>query len=176
MAANPMHWLQFDVSGLAGKPGSSRRLSASGSIPGLAGGMGRVDDAGPVYVDATMTSREDGIDVKGRAWGRFDLSCSRCLLEYAEEFGVNFKETYYYEAELADERDGYEISGQTVDLEPMLRDAIVLSIPIRPVHSEDCRGLCTMCGTDLNVATCEHVEEPTDIRWAPLAKLFADEL
>jgi uncharacterized protein len=170
-----MHWLQFDVSGLAGKPGSSRSLSASGSIPGLAGGMGRVDDEGPVHVEATMTSREDGVDVNGRASGRFDLSCSRCLMEYAEDFGVDFKETFYYEADKAEERDGYEISGQTVDLEPMLRDAIVLNIPIRPVHSEDCRGLCTVCGTDLNVATCGHVDEPTDLRWTPLRQLLADE-
>jgi uncharacterized protein len=170
-----MHWLQIDIAGLAGKPGSSRSLSASGSIPGLAGGLGRVDDAGPVYVEAILTSREDGIDVKGRAWGRFDLSCSRCLVEYVEDFGVNFKESFYHAADLAEEKDGYEISGHMVDLEPMLRDAIVLSIPIKPVHSEDCRGLCKVCGTDLNLATCEHVDEPGDVRWAPLRGLLAEE-
>ena len=173
-AAKPMHWLLIDVSGLAGKPGSSRRLSASGSIPGLAGGMGRVDDGDPVHLDVTLTSREDGIVVKGRAWGQLRLSCSRCLVEYVEDFNVGQNETFYYSAEQADEQDGYEIQDQTVDLEPMLRDAIVLNIPIRPVHAEDCRGLCPVCGTDLNIATCEHGGEAVDTRWAPLRKLRAE--
>lgn len=170
-----MHWLQVDVSGLAGKPGLSRNMSASGSVPGLVGGMGRVDEADPVYIDLTLSGREDGLVAKGRAWGTFQLRCSRCLAEYAEDFNIAVNERFYFSPELAEERDGYEVTNQAVDLEPMLRDAVVLNIPITPVHAEDCQGLCPVCGADLNITTCEHREQPVDLRWAPLNRLIADE-
>lgn len=170
-----MHWLYIDVSDLAGKPGTSRILPAEGSIQGLISGLGRVDENDPVHVNLTLTSRENGVAVRGRAWGRFQLSCSRCLIEYGEAFGVDLNEMFYFEPEVAEEKDGYEVKDQTVDLEPMLRDAIVLNIPIKPVHAEDCRGLCAVCGADLNVTNCRHGEDLVDIRWAPLRDLIADE-
>jgi DUF177 domain-containing protein len=170
-----MHWLHIDVSDLAGKPGSSRILSAEGSVQGMVSGLGRVDEVEPVHVDLTLTSSENGIGVGGRAWGRFQLSCSRCLIEYGEDFGVDLDEMFYFEPQLAEEKDGYEVKDQTVDLEPMLRDAIVLNIPIKPVHAEDCRGLCAVCGADLNVTDCKHGDEPVDVRWERLKDLIAEE-
>jgi len=55
-----------------------------------------------------------------------------------------------------------------IDLEPMLRDVIMLAFPLRPLHDENCRGLCATCGADLNGTDCGHTQQPEDLRWAPL--------
>ena len=112
----------------------------------------------------------------GRVTGRYVLSCSRCLVEFGEAFDFKLDEMFYFDAEQAEEKDGYEFEeDQTVDLEPMLRDAIVLNIPIKPVHAEDCLGLCPVCGADLNVTSCDHGDQQMDMRWAALKDLIADE-
>ncbi|HVL51488.1 MAG TPA: DUF177 domain-containing protein [Actinomycetota bacterium] len=168
-----MHWLQIDVSNLAGKPGSTRKLAASGPVEGFRSGLGWVEDGDPVYIDLLLTSTRDGIEVSGEARCRLHLSCSRCLVEYEQDFRVSLDEKFYLEPGLAEEYEGYEVRDQVIDLEPMLRDVIVLDIPITPVHAEDCKGLCPECGADLNVSDCRHAERAVDARWAPLQSLMA---
>lgn len=168
-----MHWLQIDVSNLAGKPGSTRELASSGPVEGFRSGLGWVEDGDAVHIRFLLSSASDGIEVTGQAWGRLHLSCSRCLVEYEQDFKLDIDEKFYFEPSLADQTEGYEVRDQVVDLEPMLRDAIVLSIPMRPVHAEDCKGLCPVCGGDLNVSDCRHAERAVDARWAPLQSLMA---
>ncbi|MGQ0679070.1 MAG: YceD family protein [Actinomycetota bacterium] len=171
-----MHWLLIDVSGLIGRTGTTKRWEKMGAIDGLLNGMGRVDESDPVEVDLDLTGTGEGIAVSGRASGRFVLNCSRCLIEYREGFALQLDEKFYLDPESAESKDGYQVEDNlTVDLEPMLRDAIVLSLPITPVHSVQCRGLCPVCGADLNNSDCRHDQEPVDFRWAPLKGLIADE-
>jgi uncharacterized protein len=84
-------------------------------------------------------------------------------------------EKFYFEPTQAELKEGYEVRDQVIDLEPMLRDVIVLSIPMRPVHAEECKGLCPVCGADLNVSDCKHAEPEVDARWAPLQSLMASQ-
>lgn len=170
-----MRWLQTDVSDLAGEPGASRDLAAAGTIPGLRSGLGWVEDGEPVHVRFTLTGVEEGILARGQVRGRMHLQCSRCLIDYGQDFGLSLEETFYFDAERAEEKEGYVITDQSVDLEPMLRDAVVLDIPIKPVHADECRGLCAVCGGDLNLVDCGHTERSTDPRWAPLAALAGGE-
>jgi uncharacterized protein len=53
-----------------------------------------------------------------------------------------------------DDLDVYPYEGQNVDLEPLLREQLILSVPFAPVCSEECRGLCPSCGADRNLETC----------------------
>lgn len=170
-----MDWLQVDVSSLAGKPGSTRKLSSSGPVEGFRAGMGWVDDGDPVSVDLELRSTRDGVEVTGEVRGKLHLACSRCLTEFDREFRLGLDEKFWFDGEAAEEAEGYEVRDQVVDLEPMLRDAIVLSIPMTPVHAEDCKGLCPECGADLNVTDCGHAGRAPDFRWAPLEKLMASQ-
>ncbi len=167
-----MYWLLIDVSGLANKPGATQNLSASGPIEGLRGGLGWVEDEDPVRVNLTFESFNEGIDVTGNARGLLHLHCSRCLVEFEETFERRLNETFYFDASVAEQREGYEVQGSVIDLEPMLRDAIVLDIPAKPLHKPDCRGLCPVCGVDLNSAEGEHRHEQSDPRWGPLRDLL----
>ena len=168
-----MHWLQIDVSNLAAKPGSTKQISSSGPAEGFRSGMGWVEDGEPVHVDLLLRSAHDGIEVTGEVWGSLHLSCSRCLEEYEQEFRLKVDEKFYFEPNVAEEEEGYEVGNEVIDLEPMLRDVVVLSIPMTPVHAEDCKGLCPVCGADLNVTDCRHSEPPVDARWTPLQSLMA---
>lgn len=169
-----MRWLQTDVSDLAGEPGTTRDLAATGTIPGLRSGLGWVEDGEPVQVRFTFTGLEEGILARGQVRGRMHLQCSRCLIDYRQNFGLSIEETFYLDPERAEEKEGYVITDHFLDLEPMLRDAVVLDIPIRPVHAEGCRGLCPVCGGDLNLADCGHAQRSMDPRWAPLAPLAGE--
>lgn len=167
-----MNSFVVDISELAGHPGRSRPIKGAQVIEGLKGVLGWVEDDDPVEVDLMAESLVDGIEVSGEVSGRLQLTCSRCLVHFTEPFRKPVGETFYYRQ--VDEEDGYQVEGETIDLEQMLRDIIVLSIPMNPVHSEDCKGLCPRCGNDRNEQDCGHDQAPVDIRWAPLKGLFPE--
>ena len=167
-----MDGLVIEVGDLLGVPGSHTDVSVTGPIEGLRGALGWVDEDDPVEVVVTVESLADGLAVTGAATGNLHLVCSRCLTEFNMTFEQRIDEAYYLEK--AEERGGYEVAGAMLDLEPMLRDVIVLGIPVRPLHSLDCKGLCPECGTDRNTQDCGHSSRAGDIRWAPLADLAAE--
>ena len=160
----------IDITDLANSPGATKQIRANEPIQDLRGALGYVEEGVPVRVDLDATSISEGIEVSGEVAGRMHLSCSRCLREYDVDFVQKVDEIFYYEAD--GENEDYEVEGSLIDLEPMLRDVIVLGIPITPLHDIDCKGLCSVCGADLNESECGHQQGMVDIRWAPLSGLF----
>jgi uncharacterized protein len=74
------------------------------------------------------------------------------------------------------EGETYQLEHDTIDLEPLARDAIGLELPLAPLCRPDCAGLCGQCGADRNEIACDCVMDDTDPRWDALAGLrFADE-
>ncbi|MCI0532052.1 MAG: DUF177 domain-containing protein, partial [candidate division Zixibacteria bacterium] len=72
--------------------------------------------------------------------------------------------------------DDYQfISKETIsyDLNPRVREAMILILPIKPLCKEDCKGLCQLCGTNLNEKTCKCVKETADPRWSRLKELLS---
>ncbi|MEO7803012.1 MAG: DUF177 domain-containing protein [Actinomycetota bacterium] len=159
----------LEIADLAKIPGRSRQIRARQTIEGLAGGLALIEVTEPVEFDLSAEGLVDGIAVTGSVSGKMHISCSRCLAGFDQSFDQAVDEVYYYEG--ADEREGYEVQGEVIDLEPMLRDVIVLSMPMTPLHATDCAGLCPVCGQDRNLVECGHDQKPKDYRWAPLADL-----
>lgn len=177
-----MSWTLIDVSDLIAKPGARKRVVATEALGGLEGGLGKVRDSDPIQVDLLLESISEGIAVTGEVAGSFELGCSRCLLDFEERFAREVDEVFHTGEvaeqapdQVPDASEAYRVVGTTVDLEQMLRDAVVLAIPIRPLHSPDCKGLCPKCGADLNVEECGHDQQASDERWAPLKGLFTQE-
>lgn len=164
-----MSGLLIDVGSLIGHPGTKRDVDATGHVSGLRGTLGWVDENDPLRLALTAESLLEGVEVTGTISGMLRLRCSRCLVDYAELFEQDVDEIFYLGT--PPEEEGYQVQGESIDLEPMVRDLVVLTIPINPVHNADCRGLCAMCGADRNVVDCGHDTEPTDTRWAPLTSL-----
>jgi uncharacterized protein len=106
---------------------------------------------------------------------RFDARlhgpCYRCLGDAAVDIPINAREYQATNADTDELRTPYLVADDTLDLESWARDAIALELPEQILCRPDCKGLCAVCGKDLNVEPHEHEEERVDSRWAALAEL-----
>jgi uncharacterized protein len=158
----------IDVRDLIGHPGTSRRIRVSEPIPGLGTHLSEVPADRPVGADLLLESVVEGILVSGPLRGVMVLTCARCVKPFDDAFHLDVQELYVPEAQPDD--DEYPLVEGSVDLEPMIRDAVLLSMPFAPLCRPDCQGLCERCGGDRNLGecTCQPVADP---RWAPLKEL-----
>lgn len=160
--------LSIEVSELLTRPGTSRRLEFTEEITGLGLDMGQVRS--DLRFDLLLESLVEGILVSGHVRGSFVLACIRCLRDFESPFDVAMDEILAYEGQPGAE-EGYQITGDRAHLEPVVRDVVMLAMPLNPLHAPDCKGLCPVCGGDLNEADCGHHAERADLRWEPLAEL-----
>ena len=109
-------------------------------------------------LDATLLN--DALLVTGRLWTQGRVRCSRCLQDFSRRLEV--VEFVVHHALTGDD---------IVDLTPEIRESILLEIPQKPLCSEDCKGLCPVCGIDQNKQTCHCDQPPSELRWAGLDKL-----
>lgn len=143
-----------------------------------------IDDRldGDISIDVTLTSSVDDIDVAGRLAIDWSDTCRRCLRPLAERLSVEVEERYAPTGDGHDERSARRVDPQAfpiehgqLDLGPMVREEVLLSIPDAPLCRADCPGLCPTCGTDLQVGACGCPTETRDERWAALDRLRLDE-
>jgi uncharacterized protein len=167
--------VEVDVRDLIGRPGASRTAKVEEPIPGMATGLAAVPADRPVRASLLLQSLVEGILVSGPVSGDMDLSCARCLRPIGRAFEVEVHELFA-EPERAEPDEDYLLDPTgVIDIEPMLRDAVVLSMPFSPLCRSDCRGLCPRCGGDRNVGECACEPEP-DHRWNVLSRIeFPDE-
>jgi DUF177 domain-containing protein len=161
--------LRVNVAEIMRRPGESKRLVVDGHAPGLVLELGHVTDEGAVRAELLLEVIVEGIYVSGVVQGVWAFECRRCLAEFTEPFNVEVAELYAYEQPEDDE--GYQIEAGLIDLVPMIRDAVLLAAPVNPLHDPDCKGLCSVCGQDLNVADCGHRAERVNLAWEPLKRL-----
>lgn len=125
--------------------------------------MGReVHFALPVTVSVEYVFDESGFNVKGSILTAFQSECARCGKEFTEPFETDFDERFAKSAteqDPADESDAYPFSGEELDLNDLVRDAILLNKPNYSLCRDDCRGLCPICGCEMNTAQCACVRE-----------------
>ena len=163
----------IDVHDLIGQPGSSREVHVSEPIPDLGTQLAQVPEDRPVGADLLLESVVEGILVSGPLRGVMIMTCARCLKPFDAEFDLDVQELYASEASLED--DEYPLVEGAVDLEPMIRDAVLLAMPFAPLCRPDCQGLCERCGGDRNLGECRCPPE-VDARWAPLLELNLEDL
>jgi len=118
--------------------------------------------------EVTLTPFEGGIDVEGTVSAPWVGTCRRCAEPVTGEVHVAVRERFA-DAPLAgpSDEDLYPITDDTLDLGPLVRDALVLELPLAPLCREDCAGLCPQCGANRNEGACGCVA-PRDPRWANL--------
>lgn len=170
-----MQALVIEISDLAGRPGASKKIHRTQAFRDMGGPLAWVEDDEPIDIVLEAESTDEGIAVYGTAAGRLHLSCSRCLVDFERSFEQKVNEEFYFDPRRVVEMDGYGVQEMSIDLEPMLRDVIVLGMPINPLHTPDCRGLCPVCGQDLNVEDCGHSRVSSDLRWAPLKAMLSEQ-
>jgi uncharacterized protein len=157
--------LVVPVTDLLRRPGSQRELRVEVPADDLAAHAARVTDGDPVVVDVVLESLSDGITVHGTVRARWVGSCRRCLGPAGGELLADVQELY--QRHPVDE-DAFAFDGDHLDLRPMVRELVIVELPIVPLCGEACRGLCPVCGADRNVERCGHDETPVDVRWSAL--------
>jgi uncharacterized protein len=161
--------LTLDVLDLVHRPGEYRDKVIDVTAPeGWGNAVIGVREGEPMHLDVRLESLADGIlvtvDVETIARGE----CVRCLIDIEQAVQVEIQELFAYSL---DEAVEYEVHENHVDLEPVLRDTVVLSLPFQPVCQDDCTGLCPQCGVRLLDNPGHEHEAPVDPRWAALGGL-----
>jgi uncharacterized protein len=112
----------------------------------------------------------DGVLVSGVVEVTVVAECGRCLEPLSESLDVDIQELFAYEPADRDDEQPL-LSGDFIDLEPLVRDAVVLGLPLNPVCDTDCLGLCATCGARLVDVAPDHAHDEPDPRWAALTQL-----
>ena len=170
--------MRVPVTDLVGHPGATRAVVETvlpeqvDDHPDWGPAEGALE--GPLQLDLTLESVVEGILVRGTVDVDLELPCARCLSPQRLEHTVPVAEMFMdpRKVDPEDDEDGYRIDDDLahLDLAPMLRDTVVMEVPVRVLCREDCQGLCPVCGTDRNETDCGHrPDEEPDPRWAALA-------
>lgn len=160
------------VQDLIRSTGSMRTLEEQWPAPGeLAVPLLGIPEGSTVDVELRLESVHEGILVTGTADADLVGECSRCLDPIQDGITVDLQELFLAAAPEGGSDEERLVVHETVDLEPVLRDAVVTALPFQPVCRPDCQGLCPDCGIRLEDAGEDHVHEQLDPRWAALAEL-----
>jgi uncharacterized protein len=161
----------IDVRDLLARPGSSRELHLAPGLKGLKTELAEIPADAPVHIDVLLESIVEGILVSGPISGTIRYQCARCLKSFGEGFRLEVTELFARDASQSD--DEYSLVNGTIDLEQMIRDNVLLSIPFAPLCRPECLGLCERCGGDRNLGECS-CPPRSDPRWDALLSLEID--
>jgi len=177
---DPRSPLVLDTRELPRRPGAMRTVRRVVPAPADLGlELIRVPEGADLTLDLRMESVSEGVLVSGTVSAPVAGECGRCLRPISDSVAVTIQELYAYEHsttdETADEDEVGRLQGDLIDLEPVLRDAVVLALPVTPLCREDCPGLCPECGVHWDELPAGHSHEQVDPRWAALTQLHRKE-
>jgi uncharacterized protein len=158
---DPRGALVFDTRALGRQAGAAREETRTIPAPdSLRVELAGVPEGAEVDLDVRLEAVHEGVLVTGTASAPVVGECARCLEPLTSEVEASFQELYRYEpSPEEDEDDVLLLDGDLLDLEPVLRDAVVLALPLAPLCSDDCAGLCPDCGVRLADAGPGHQHE-----------------
>lgn len=138
-----------------------------------------IDFSSEVKMKFSVLKVGNSFNCQGDIKTRLKLECARCLTEFVQPVTSRIE----FILEMDDEKigtdtqdDDYQcISKETItyDLNPRVRETMILTLPIKPLCQEDCKGLCQFCGTNLNEKSCSCSQEMVDPRWNKLKELLS---
>ena len=172
--------LVVDTHELGRRPGTERTVTLTIAAPAdLGSAVFGVPEGSDIAIELRLEAVMDGVLATGTASAQATGECVRCLDELDENLVVDFQELYLYDSagkkgagqEEAGE-DDLSLEDDLLDLEPVLRDAVVLALPFKPVCDPECPGLCAECGARLAEDPDHTHGEAIDPRWAKLSQMI----
>ena len=160
-----------NVADLVQRPGARRRERLEGRL----GDLRVVDSAVPpdaaVSVEALLEWVTEGVLASGSVSAPWLGDCRRCLGPVVGEVTVDFRELFEQRPR---EGESYRLGHDSIDMEPLVREALLLDLPLAPLCTPGCRGLCPTCGADLNLGLCGCPPPAADHRWSALDVLRSE--
>lgn len=170
----------LDVRNLGRRPGTMRELHRTVTDHERLGlDLIAVPAEAAVELDLQLQAVSEGVLVTGTASGPTVGECSRCLEPFDDQVEIRLTELFAYPdsntEKTTEDAEVYRMEDDLVDLEPVILDAIGLELPLQPLCSPDCAGLCPECGVRMAIAGPDHGHEILDPRWAKLANFATEE-
>jgi uncharacterized protein len=177
---NPRSPLVLDTGQLPRAPGAMRQVHRSVTAPGdLGASLMKVPEGAELRLDLRLESVTEGVLVSGTVSGTAVGECGRCLRGVDTTLEVTLQELFAYPHSTTDATAGDDevgrLHGDLLDLEPAVRDALVLALPGTPLCRDDCPGLCPDCGAHWDDLPADHRHDRVDPRWAALKALATTE-
>jgi uncharacterized protein len=170
----------LDIRELGRRAGSMKHVVRQVPAPAQLGTeMIYIPPGALIEMDVRLEAVMEGVLVSGVASTPLAGECSRCLEAFEDRTAVDIRELFYYPDRLGadtDDDDCRQIVNDHLDLEPTLRDALILSLPLSPRCRPDCPGLCVDCGVRLDDCDPDHDHGWVDPRWAGLPSLVENPL
>ncbi len=168
---DPRSGLVFDIREYGHRPGSMKEIAEIVPAPeGLGNDVIGVPTDSPIDLQLRLEAVGDGVLATGVAGVQLRGECARCLTEVAAEAEIDVAELFLFPGVDADDTEASRVEDERIDLEPVLRDAVVLDLPFIPLCRADCAGLCQECGASLNDDPDHRHDAASDPRWAGLAQ------
>jgi uncharacterized protein len=177
MKTNPF---LVNIAALRPTPGGRHHVVRAGHLDGLSITGSSVPAEAEVVVDADVEVVDGGVVVTGTVSSSWVGECRRCLRPVTgaliSPVRELFERTPRVRAEELgdDEAETYPLTGDTIDLVPLARDALLLELPMAPLCRADCAGLCPQCGADRSEQPCDCIDQPGHPVWAALEALRVD--
>ncbi|MEV6360260.1 YceD family protein [Nocardia asteroides] len=170
----------LDVRSLGRRPGTMRELRRTVTDHERLGlDLIAIPADAAVELDLQLQAVSEGVLVTGTVSGPTVGECSRCLEPFDDQVEIRLTELFAYPdsttEQTTEDDEVYRMEDDLIDLEPVILDAIGLELPLQPLCTPDCAGLCPECGVRMAIAGPDHGHEILDPRWAKLANFAADE-
>ncbi|MEA3439116.1 MAG: DUF177 domain-containing protein [Chloroflexota bacterium] len=123
--------------------------------------------------EVTRTAR--GLLIQIKVYATTTVQCVRCLEDFPHEIETEFTELYVFDAEQLDDESKLLPDDGKIDIGPLIREEVLVAIPINPLCRVDCKGLCPVCGEDQNETICNHGDEPIDPRLEVLKSFLIED-
>ena len=148
-------------------PGTTKDVVLSIAATDLEFGESRISDE-PVEINLHLEALSNGVTVNGTTSATWAGECRRCLTPMSARMTIELSELYQ---QMPDDSEAYVIDNDQINLLPMVRENLLLAVPLGPLCREDCPGFCPHCGKDLSESECSCDNIVVDPRWAALETL-----
>ncbi|WP_368487677.1 DUF177 domain-containing protein [Clostridium sp. BJN0013] len=164
--------MELNISELLKEKKAEKKLNLIIQENGLYDGIEYIELLQPISFVGILSKVENDFTLKGEIQGILELSCSRCIEKFPYELNITIVEklTNVYKEDEDDEI--IFIEDNVIDITQIIQNNIILSLPIKKLCKQNCKGLCQQCGTNLNKFKCQCKSHDIDPRLAKLEDMF----
>lgn len=164
--------MKIDISDIIKTDGASHQIDFNGNIEGL-GRYADITIDGPICLNAVLTNTGGILRLEGTLKTHFTGECSMCLTDAGADLDLKIRESIV-DAKAGDDTESYTYEGKLVDLDKIIRDNIILNLPMKLLCRQTCKGVCPVCGGNRNEVSCSCSREETNSQMEALKGFFSN--
>lgn len=164
--------MKIDISDIIKTDGASLHIDYSGNLEELRQHEDITIDS-PVSINATLTNTGSILKLEGSLKTHFTGKCSKCLTDVGADLELNIRENIV-NGETSDDMEAYTYEGKFVELDRIIKDNIILNLPMKLLCRQTCKGMCPVCGNDRNVKSCHCSQENINPQMEMLKNFFSN--